>query len=931
MDKFTYTGNGDPAAIDALYQSFLADPNSVDESWRKFFEGIEFAQKHFPQNPEFLTGGPAAAPAKGSENFPKEFKVINLIEAYRTRGHLFTKTNPVRQRRHWGPTLDIENFGLAQSDLELEFEAGKEVGIGKAKLKDIIKHLDAVYRDTIGFEFMYIRIPEQVEFIKSRIDVLKNGPGFSAEEKKHIYAKLSRAVQFEKYLGKKFVGQKRFSLEGGESLIPALNTILEKGSDDGVEAFFVGMAHRGRLNVLANIFEKPFEDIFVEFEGYEYADENLDGDVKYHLGFNHKVTTKEGNEVLMNLLPNPSHLETVDPLTEGLARAFAEREFNGDLSKVCPILIHGDAAVAGQGVVYEVIQMQGLDGYKTGGTIHIVINNQVGFTTNFTEGRSSIYCTDVAKTTLSPVFHVNGDDPEALVFAVKLAMEFRKKFQKDVFIDLLCYRKYGHNEGDEPRFTQPLLYKAIDKHLDPATIYGKKLLDEKVIDDAFVKAGEDEFTAILDANLDRAKGRNQAEMGLFLSRIWGDKRKATVEDFESSPDTGYDFDALKEIANKIVNLPEGMNFLKKIRKIFEDRSNMVNETDKLDWAMGELLAYATLLAEGHPVRLSGQDVARGTFSHRHAIVKAEDSEAEYAPLNNLGVSQSKFAVYNSLLSEYAVMGFDYGYALGMPDGLTLWEAQFGDFVNGAQIIIDQYLTAAEDKWNNQNGLVLLLPHGYEGQGAEHSSARWERFLQQCAELNIQVVNCTTPANMFHVLRRQLKRPFRKPLVIMTPKSLLRHPKCVSSLADLADGRFQEVFDDTTANPEEVEKVIFCSGKIYYELLERRDLVGDTKTAIVRLEQLYPFPMNQIVDVRDKYVKAVKWNWVQEEPENMGAWWYIRGRFMHKALRDLDLEVISQPASASPATGSYKKAAKRQQDILNRAIGPIPVKEEVQTN
>jgi 2-oxoglutarate dehydrogenase E1 component len=456
-------------------------------------------------------------------------------------------------------------------------------------------------------------------------------------------------------------------------------------------------------------------------------------------------------------------------------------------------------------------------------------------------------------------------------------------------------------------------------------------LDEKVIDDAFVKAGEDEFTAILDANLDRAKGRNQAEMGLFLSRIWGDKRKATVEDFESSPDTGYDFDALKEIANKIVNLPEGMNFLKKIRKIFEDRSNMVNETDKLDWAMGELLAYATLLAEGHPVRLSGQDVARGTFSHRHAIVKAEDSEAEYAPLNNLGVSQSKFAVYNSLLSEYAVMGFDYGYALGMPDGLTLWEAQFGDFVNGAQIIIDQYLTAAEDKWNNQNGLVLLLPHGYEGQGAEHSSARWERFLQQCAELNIQVVNCTTPANMFHVLRRQLKRPFRKPLVIMTPKSLLRHPKCVSSLADLADGRFQEVFDDTTANPEEVEKVIFCSGKIYYELLERRDLVGDTKTAIVRLEQLYPFPMNQIVDVRDKYVKAVKWNWVQEEPENMGAWWYIRGRFMHKALRDLDLEVISQPASASPATGSYKKAAKRQQDILNRAIGPIPVKEEVQTN
>lgn len=930
MDKFTYTGNGDPAAIDALYHSFLADPNSVDESWRKFFEGIEFSQKYFPQNPEFLSGA-LAAPAAGSSVFPKEFKVINLIEAYRTRGHLFTKTNPVRQRRHWGPTLDIENFGLTSADLDVEFEAGKEIGIGKAKLRDIIKHLDDIYCHSIGFEFMYIRMPEQIEFIKNRIDVLKNGTGFSAEEKRHIYNKLARAVQFEKYLGKKFVGQKRFSLEGGESLIPALNTIIEQGSEHGIQSFFVGMAHRGRLNVLANIFEKPYEDIFVEFEGYEYSDENLDGDVKYHLGFNRKVTTKEGNEVLMSLLPNPSHLETVDPVTEGLARAFAEREFGGDVSKVCPILIHGDAAVAGQGVVYEVIQMQKLDGYKTGGTIHIVINNQVGFTTNFTEARSSIYCTDIAKTTLSPVFHVNGDDPEALVFAVKLAMEFRKAFQKDVFIDLLCYRKYGHNEGDEPRFTQPLLYKAIDKHPDPASIYAKKLMDEKVIDDAFIKANEEEFVQILDANLDRAKGRNQVEMGLFLSRIWGDKRKATVEDFESSPETGYDAESLKQMAAKLASLPTEMNFLKKIRKIFDDRSNMVNETDKLDWAMGELLAYGTLLSEGHPVRLSGQDCARGTFSHRHAIVKAEDSEAEYSPLNNLGVPQAKFNVYNSLLSEYAVMGFDYGYALGMPDGLTLWEAQFGDFVNGAQIIIDQYLTAAEDKWNNQNGLVLLLPHGYEGQGAEHSSARWERFLQQCAELNIQVVNCTTPANMFHVLRRQLKRPFRKPLVVLTPKSLLRHPKCVSSIEEMANGKFQEVFDDTAVDPENVEKVIFCSGKIYYELLERREQVGDTKTAIVRLEQLYPFPMNQIVDIRDKYVKAVKWNWVQEEPENMGPWWYIRGRFMHKALRDLDLEVISQGPSASPATGSYKKAAKRQQDILTRAIGPIPVKEEVQTN
>jgi 2-oxoglutarate dehydrogenase E1 component len=919
MDKFTYTGNADPAAIDALYQTYLQNPQEVDESWRQFFEGIEFSQTHFPQKP--LTSA-----AGGGTEFPTEFKVINLITAYRSRGHLFTKTNPVRQRRVWGPTLDIENFGLSKADLDTEFEAGREIGIGRAKLSEIIAHLQKIYCSTIGFEFMYIRDPEQTEFIKSRIDALKNGTGFSADQKKQIYTKLARSVQFEKYLSKKFVGQKRFSLEGGESLIPALDTVVEKGASQGVESFFVGMAHRGRLNVLANIFEKPCEDIFVEFEGYDAEDENFDGDVKYHLGFNRKVNTDTGKEVLISLLPNPSHLETVDAVTEGLARAFAEREFNGDVTKICPILIHGDSAVAGQGIVYEVIQMAALDGYKTGGTIHIVINNQVGFTTNYTEARSSIYCTDVAKTTLSPVFHVNGDDPEAMVFAVNLAMEFRQRFQKDVFIDLLCYRKYGHNEGDEPRFTQPILYKAIDKHPDPAAIYARKLADEGVINSEFLTAQESEFTALLDAHLERAKERNSPTVSVFLSKIWGDKRRATVSDFEESPETGYDSEALKKLAQTMTTLPGNMNFLRKIKKIFEDRAAMVNDTDKLDWAMGELLAYATLLAEGHPVRLSGQDCVRGTFSHRHAIVKAEDSEAEYCPMNNLGMPQAKFSVYNSLLSEYAVMGFDYGYALGMPDGLTLWEAQFGDFVNGAQIIIDQYLSAAEDKWNNQNGLVLLLPHGYEGQGAEHSSARWERFLQLCAELNMQVVNCTTPANMFHALRRQLKRPFRKPLVVMTPKSLLRHPRCTSPLADMASGSFTEVFDDLTVEAEQVDKVIFCSGKVYYDLLERREQLGDDCTAIVRLEQLYPFPMNQIVDIRDKYVKAVKWLWVQEEPENMGPWWYIRGRFMHRALRDLDLEVVAQAPSASPATGYSKKAAKRRDDVLDRALGMPAVKE-----
>lgn len=915
MDKFTYVGNADPSALDALYQQYLADNASVETDWRIFFEGIEFARKHYPLLPEENNG--QVQPASQALSYPDEFKVINLIQAYRSRGHLFTKTNPVRTRRKWGPPLHIEYFGLSSEDLDRPFQAGMELGLGTAPLREIVDALEKIYCKSVGYEFMYMRSPEQMDFIKSRIDPLKGEWGFSREKKLEILEQLTRAVVFEKFLGKKFVGQKRFSLEGGESLIPALKALVAKGADLGVKAFFMGMAHRGRLNVLHNIMGKPAHDIFVEFEGRDYEDIRYDGDVKYHLGHN-AVVEYAGNSVEMHLLPNPSHLESVGPLVAGLARAMNDHKFGGQLEAICPILIHGDAAIAGQGVVYELIQMQHLDAYRCGGTIHIVINNQVGFTTNYTEARSSIYCTDVGKVTLSPVFHVNGDDPEAVVHAVELAMEFRQKFNKDVFIDLLCYRKYGHNEGDEPRFTQPILYKIIDSHPDPRALYLEKLSAEGWIEKSLGEALEKNINESLEADYERAKTVTKTRLKPFLSEIWSKYRVADETDFEESPYTSFPKERLNALAVAINSLPHDKNFIRKTKRIFEDRIKNWQE-GRADWAMGELLAYATLLDEGFHVRLAGQDTVRGTFSHRHAIVKTEDSEAEFCPLQNLPGSRGKFFIYNSHLSEYAAMGFEYGYALGSPDCLVLWEAQFGDFSNGAQIVIDQYLSAAEDKWQSQNGLVLLLPHGYEGMGAEHSSARMERFLLLCAELNMQVVNATTPANLFHVLRRQMHRPFRKPLIIFTPKSLLRHPKCVSSPEEFAEGRFMEVIGDDFVKPADVQRVILCTGKIYYELLEEREKRSAWNTAIVRLEQLYPFPFQQVVDIRDAFPGVTDWLWVQEEPHNMGARCFVNEQFQAPALRGLNLRSISRPMSASPATGSPERSALEQEAILNQAF------------
>lgn len=899
MDKHSYLSNADASVIDEYYQQYLANPENVGEGWRKFFEGFEFARKNYD------TDVP--------EGFDKEFKVIALINGYRTRGHLFTKTNPVRIRRPYFPTLDLENFGLTPADLETVFQAGKEVGVGATTLSNIIAHLERVYCNSIGIEYMYIRKPEEITWIKENIE-LKSLTVFDARQKKYLLHQLNKAVVFEQFLHKKFVGQKRFSLEGGEALIPALDAIIKVGGDLGVVEFIVGMAHRGRLNVLANIFNKSYESIFSEFEGKEYEDSLYDGDVKYHLGFSSFVKTKNDREVHITLAPNPSHLETVAPVVEGITRSKLD-SYLKDESKIIPIIVHGDAAIAGQGVVYEVVQMAQLDGYRTGGTIHIVVNNQIGFTTNYLDARSSTYCTDVAKVTLSPVLHVNGDDAEAVIQAIILAVEYRQKYKKDVFIDILGYRKYGHNEGDEPRFTQPLLYQAISKHLNPRDIYLKQLQNEGVVSVEELKELESSFDSMLQDRLNDAKQIEKAIVTPFLKRTWQDYEYCNPGDFEKAVDTTFDKKKLVTIAKKISSLPTDKKFINKIVKLFGDRMKMVEDANNLDWAMGELLAYSTLLEEGHPVRVSGQDVERGTFSHRHAVVKVEDSEEEYVPLENISKNQAPFYIYNSLLSEYGVLGFEYGYGMATPNGLTIWEAQFGDFNNGAQIIIDQFLSAAEDKWKTQNGLVLLLPHGYEGQGAEHSSGRMERFLQLCAEENMQVVDCTTPANFYHVLRRQLKRKFRKPLVVFTPKSLLRHPKCVSSMDELANGTFQEVIDDQKATVKNVDTVVFCTGKFYYDLLAKKEEIGGADNiALVRIEQLYPLPQKQLDKIIAKYSNVKKYIWAQEEPENMGAWTHLMRHFT-----SVKLNVISLAESGAPATGSSKMHAKRHAAIINKVF------------
>ena len=905
MDQYSFLNTAHTAYFAELYDQYLINPEHVEPSWRAFFQGFEFGIEESKKEKSVFEG------VEVPDNILKEFKVVKLINAYRTRGHLFTKTNPVRDRRTYLPNLEIQNFDLSNDDLDSVFNAGEIIGVGATTLTNILIHLERIYCNSIGIEYMYIRTPERIQWIQEKLNHNSNSPDFSNNQKKQILKKTIEAVAFEKFLHTKYVGQKRFSLEGGEALIPALDALIEKAANDGVREFIVGMSHRGRLNTLTNIFGKPVEDIFNEFDGKDYEEKAFDGDVKYHLGWTSNRQTDSGLKVFMNIAPNPSHLEAVGPVVQGIARAKQEKYHPNNIENVLPIIIHGDAAIAGQGVVYEVVQMERLKGYKTGGTIHIVVNNQVGFTTNYLDGRSSTYCTDVAKTNLCPVLHVNSDDVEAVVHAITFALDYRMKFKRDVFIDLLGYRKYGHNEGDEPRFTQPKLYKAISKHSNPMEIYSKKLIEDKIISTDYVSDIEKKYKDSLEKKLENSKKDNNIEITPFMDYEWKGFKRVKKDKMLSTFKTNVSVDDLNKVAKTITTLPENKSFLKKVKKLIGDRCNMFFESDKLDWAMGEMLAYGTLLNEGYNVRISGQDVERGTFSHRHAILKVEDSEEEVCLLDKIDSNQGDFNIYNSSLSEYGVMGYEYGYSLTSPKTLCIWEAQFGDFSNGAQIMIDQYLSAAEAKWKIQNGLVLLLPHGYEGQGAEHSSGRMERYLQLCSKDNMYVANCSTPANMFHILRRQMVTTFRKPLIIFTPKSLLRHPKAVSGIEDFSKGKFMPVIDTNNNDVSKIDRLVFCSGKFYYDLLEFKEKNNIINTALVRLEQLFPLPELEIQDVLNKYSNAKDIVWAQEEPRNMGAWSYLLLHF-DKAR---DFRVASRRFYSSPAAGSSTRSKNRHNEVI----------------
>jgi len=905
MDKFSFLNAAHTGYIADLYDKYLQNPDIVEPSWRSFFQGYDLANENFSFTDD----------SEVSEEIPqsvrKEFLVVDLINGYRTRGHLFTKTNPVRDRRKYTPTLDIENFGLSKSDLDSTFNAGEIVGIGPKKLSEIIVHLERTYCDSIGVEYMYMRNPEKLTWWKDRLIVNDNHPNYTQDAKKYILSKLNQAVTFESFLQTKYVGQKRFSLEGGEALIPGISVALRNAAEVyGVEECVLGMAHRGRLNTLVNIFKKPVRDLFSEFEGKDFEDTNIDGDVKYHLGLTLSKTFRNGKQIKMNLVPNPSHLETVAAVAEGITRAKIDRKYNGDESKILPIIVHGDAAIAGQGIAYEITQMAKLNGYKTGGTIHIVVNNQIGFTTNYLDARSSTYCTDVAKVTLSPVLHVNADDTEAVCHAMEMALDFRMKFKSDVFIDLLGYRKYGHNEGDEPRFTQPKLYKAISKHKNVKDIYAAQLLAENNINSEYLETITNNFKQLLETEFNESKKVKTSKVREFMESTWKGFKRQRLASMLETENTTYSVDKLKNIAKVVSTVPENVQFVRKAERILQGRAKMVFETNTLDWGMAENLAYGSLLEEGFNVRISGQDVERGTFSHRHAVLRDEVSEERINLLNTNPNNIGNMTIYNSLLSEYGVLGFDYGYAMANPNTLTIWEAQFGDFSNGAQIMFDQYISAAEDKWKMQNGIVVLLPHGYEGQGSEHSSARIERYLQLCAEDNMTVANCTTPSNFYHLLRRQMKRNYRKPLIVFTPKSLLRHPKVVNTIEDLATGEFQEVIDDTL-NPAKVTKLVFCMGKFYYDLLAERDILAREDVALVRIEQLFPLHLEKLQQVIDRYPSVENYVWAQEEPRNMGAW-----SFMLERLDLVKLNVCSRKYYAVPAAGSSTRFKKRHKAVID---------------
>ena len=934
MDKYSFLNAANTQFFADLYDQYLENPDSVEASWRAFFQGFDFARESYgddffqesvPQEVSTVTAptassvasSPQAAPVPVSGKVEKELQVLNLIKAYQRQGHLLAQIDPLKERKAPQVSLSLEKFGLSQADLSTVFDAAKEIHLAPSPLSVILKKLEDTFTKSIAIEFEHLDNEEEKKWFQEKIYSGEYTTEFSKEQKKRILEKLAESTTLENFFHNKYVGQKRFSLEGNEAVIPALDALIEAAADQrGVKEVVIGMAHRGRLNVLINILGKNLQDVFSEFDGKDYLDPEFDGDVKYHLGLTTHRTTAKGNEVLLNLAPNPSHLETVSAVLQGITRAKQDLHYVDNPSQVLPIVMHGDAAVSGQGIVYEVMQMERLRGYTTSGTVHIVINNQIGFTTNPSDSRSTTYCTDVAKGFQAPVLHVNSDDTEAVVRAMLLAMEYRMAFGHDVFIDVIGYRKYGHNEGDEPRFTQPALYKIIGGHNNPTVIYTESLVRQGVITPQEIEAYQETFRNHLDTELEASRLKEFTIITPIMQNEWkGLEHIASQQDMLLKISTSYEREKLDALAQLITTLPEDKKFINKITKIIKERHNLYFEQNKVDWGMAEHLAFATLLSEGHDVRLSGEDVGRGTFSHRHAVVKEEESEESVIPLSRIKEQGGgTFHVYNSLLSEYGVLGFEYGYALTAPQTLTIWEAQFGDFANGAQIMIDQYICCGEDKWKNQNGLVMLLPHGYEGQGAEHSSARLERYLQLCATQNMYVTNCTTPANLFHLLRRQLKAPFRKPLVAMSPKSLLRHPLVISSVEELTQGYFQEVLDDSQVNPEEVRTLTFCSGRFYYDLLAEREKLGRKDVALVRIEQLFPLPIEELKLIIARYPNVTDYVWAQEEPKNMGAYGYMLMNFDIVKWR-----LAAANAYSAPAPGSPMRHKARHQEAIDKVF------------
>ena len=934
MDKYSFLNAANTQFFADLYDQYLENPDSVEASWRAFFQGFDFARESYgddffqesvPQEVSTVTAPvassvastPEAAPVPVSGKVEKELQVLNLIKAYQRQGHLLAQIDPLKERKAPQVSLSLEKFGLSQADLSTVFDAAKEIHLAPSPLSVILKKLEDTFTKSIAIEFEHLDNEEEKKWFQEKIYSGDYTTEFSKEQKKRILEKLAESTTLENFFHNKYVGQKRFSLEGNEAVIPALDALIEAAADQrGVKEVVIGMAHRGRLNVLINILGKNLQDVFSEFDGKDYLDPEFDGDVKYHLGLTTHRTTAKGNEVLLNLAPNPSHLETVSAVLQGITRAKQDLHYADNPSQVLPIVMHGDAAVAGQGIVYEVMQMERLRGYTTSGTVHIVINNQIGFTTNPSDSRSTTYCTDVAKGFQAPVLHVNSDDTEAVVRAMLLAMEYRMAFGHDVFIDVIGYRKYGHNEGDEPRFTQPALYKIIGGHNNPTVIYTESLVRQGVITPQEIQAYQETFRNHLDTELEASRLKEFTIITPIMQNEWkGLEHIASQQDMLLKISTAYEREKLDALAQLITTLPEDKKFINKITKIIKERHNLYFEQNKVDWGMAEHLAFATLLSEGHDVRLSGEDVGRGTFSHRHAVVKEEESEESIIPLSHIKEQGGgTFHVYNSLLSEYGVLGFEYGYALTAPQTLTIWEAQFGDFANGAQIMIDQYICCGEDKWKNQSGLVMLLPHGYEGQGAEHSSARLERYLQLCATQNMYVTNCTTPANLFHLLRRQLKAPFRKPLVAMSPKSLLRHPLVISSVEELTQGYFQEVLDDSQVNPEEVRTLTFCSGRFYYDLLAEREKLGRKDVALVRIEQLFPLPIEELKLIIARYPNVTDYVWAQEEPKNMGAYGYMLMTFDIVKWR-----LAAANAYSAPAPGSPMRHKARHQEAIDKVF------------